>query len=865
MHCSLCMPTLVTHKNIIASLPSLCGDGLISTRLNLSTPENSFTKKNQIPSLQPQSIQSKASLLLKQKNLSHGSLQIDKSTIFEIKSNTCPNSFPVTKPLFASDLGLTSKEEGITTFWTKQSEEISKKLWLPTEIDWLDLDSNSSRIFSIGLMPQTSLSMMVDESNRKANSQTGSSPKLQKDTERLENIIEDLEQEIPSLKTLIQNLETRDEVVFSDLLWREKQESATHVMKNSKTLPNTNTDKTVIKNKGQKNSKVEELVEKTKMEEQVEESKIEERVEKLTKIITTQMTTERMINEISKKSSHSNQERCEEICGENCGKNYEDCYDVINEAVNLVCHKNDNDNIMTNFISNEFLDTLEKLIPSSLNDDNTDNINDDFLDSITEEVIAPKKKTSWTRGRKKKKKDCESSDSNIVTRRVRFYPTKNQKLYFNKCFGISRFIYNKGVVFLNDKIAKQHEKLVKNIKNGCLFLTKTKQCCVSLEKGKAFCKEHESEEKRWNGYFVCANTIALRNNAVTNDEDLKEDEKWQSEVPYDTRQLILKDLTGAFESALTNKMKGNIKSFKLGYKTKKDTTQIFHINKKAMKIISYDNSKKNKKQTKDSPVENMSHIEIFKTRKLGPLRVRNKMGRWIKKNIKSIEHNCKIIKYKGGQYYLLLSIDKTSKKVDVPFDVVSLDAGVRTFQTFYSPNGIVGKIGDNFADEKILDTAKRVDHLDSVLAKSKGRKNKRKRRNIRLRQALLRTKIKNSVNDLQWKTATFVCRNFKTAIITPFETQEMVTKEGRKINSTTVRKMLSLSHYSFKKKLAHKAKEYGTEIIIIGEAFTSKTCGNCGEIKKNLGGAKEYMCTKCQTRIDRDINGARNIFLRLIS
>ena len=232
---------------------------------------------------------------------------------------------------------------------------------------------------------------------------------------------------------------------------------------------------------------------------------------------------------------------------------------------------------------------------------------------------------------------------------------------------------------------------------------------------------------------------------LVNDKDLGESERWQKDVPYDTRQLILKDLIGGFKSATSNKIRGNVKEFKMRYKSRKDTTQIFHINKKAI----------------------TPELEIFKTRKIGALRVRSKMKRWLTNNIKNIESDCKIIKYRGEQYYLLLSIVKSSPETKIPFDAVSLDPGVRTFQTFYSPNGLTGKIGEDFAHKSIMKTAIKIDKLDSGADTTN---NWRTRRNIRARQALLRTKIKNVVTDLHWKTVNFLCNNFKT-IIDEWETE----------------------------------------------------------------------------------------------
>ena len=47
--------------------------------------------------------------------------------------------------------------------------------------------------------------------------------------------------------------------------------------------------------------------------------------------------------------------------------------------------------------------------------------------------------------------------------------------------------------------------------------------------------------------------------------------------------------------------------------------------------------------------------------------------------------------------------------------------------------------------------------------------------------------------------------------------------------------------------------------------YRSKTCGFCGYIHKKLGGSKVFSCPQCKTKLDRDINGARNILLRYLT
>ncbi|MCL2924232.1 MAG: transposase [Trichodesmium sp. MAG_R04] len=50
-------------------------------------------------------------------------------------------------------------------------------------------------------------------------------------------------------------------------------------------------------------------------------------------------------------------------------------------------------------------------------------------------------------------------------------------------------------------------------------------------------------------------------------------------------------------------------------------------------------------------------------------------------------------------------------------------------------------------------------------------------------------------------------------------------------------------------------------VVRCNEAYPSKTCTNCGNIHKNLGGSKIYKCPQCGHAVPRDINGACHIML----
>ncbi len=72
-----------------------------------------------------------------------------------------------------------------------------------------------------------------------------------------------------------------------------------------------------------------------------------------------------------------------------------------------------------------------------------------------------------------------------------------------------------------------------------------------------------------------------------------------------------------------------------------------------------------------------------------------------------------------------------------------------------------------------------------------------------------------------------------------------------------------LGHYTFIQRLLSKAEETGADVIIQNETYTSQTCSGCGSLQK-IGGSKIYRCRRCGLVIDRDVNGARGIFLQAL-
>lgn len=101
----------------------------------------------------------------------------------------------------------------------------------------------------------------------------------------------------------------------------------------------------------------------------------------------------------------------------------------------------------------------------------------------------------------------------------------------------------------------------------------------------------------------------------------------------------------------------------------------------------------------------------------------------------------------------------------------------------------------------------------------------------------------------------YLIDNYGRIIIPPFETQKL----AEKLSSSNNHVMMTLSFYKFVTRVKDKCKEKGKELIIRPEYYTSKTCGGCDWINKNLSNSDVY---NYGLYIDRDMNGARNIMLR---
>ena len=311
--------------------------------------------------------------------------------------------------------------------------------------------------------------------------------------------------------------------------------------------------------------------------------------------------------------------------------------------------------------------------------------------------------------------------------------------------------------------------------------------------------------------------------------------EWEA-VPYQVKRTAVRDACRAMS---------NVKQF--NKQLAADRAKIQRLDEDFAELRF--RSRKNPRQSCYIPDDAVTEHGVYHTI-LGPLRMAEA--------IPAGQKECRLVKERGQ--CLLVVPHPAQCDIETPSGdgVVALDPGVRTFLTFFSETDC-GKIG-----HRAFGRIQRLCYwLDDLISRTATEPSARRRRNMRKAQARLRQRIINLVDELHWQAARWLTGNYKVIQLPTFETHDLTRRAGRKIRSKTARMMLSLRHYEFKRRLMWKAWQRGALVIEVNEAYTSKTRSWDGSVKENLGGAA-VIRDRTGFGMDRDVNGARGIFLRAL-
>jgi len=353
------------------------------------------------------------------------------------------------------------------------------------------------------------------------------------------------------------------------------------------------------------------------------------------------------------------------------------------------------------------------------------------------------------------------------SRKIRIYPTAEQRSLFRRWVGVQRLVYNRAVEFL---------------------------------------KGLDGPRPKWN---EVANLIIA---------DLPD---FCREIPYQIKKIAVRDACRALTAGKQKAVRTG-KPFSLRFKSRKNPRQSCFIPKSAVKAEG-----------------------IYYT-----ISGRLKYS----ESLPGDFGDCRLVRHRR-KWYLCVPEKYTATPAESQDRVVAIDPGVRTFCTFFGLESF-GQIGRHDIG-RIQRLCSRLDDLISRSSKAKCAA----RRRMRMAADRIRDRITHLVDELHWKTIRFLTDNYDIVVFPTFESSRMVLRRSRRIRSKSARQMLTWSFHRFARRLEHKCFERGRTLIRISEAYTSKTNSFTGE-QMDIGSRESFVHDGI--RINRDINGARNILLRAL-
>ena len=226
------------------------------------------------------------------------------------------------------------------------------------------------------------------------------------------------------------------------------------------------------------------------------------------------------------------------------------------------------------------------------------------------------------------------------------------------------------------------------------------------------------------------------------------------------------------------------------------------------------------------------------------------------------------LKQEGNKFYCCFLINseveikepiksdlKIVTKTDNP-DSLGIDLGIKTYatcsdgQTYHFPKQKVKKL-----NKKIKKVNKK---LSRQFLKNKNKKEWKKKNvektKLKLRilfdkkQRLVLGFIQHLVNNL-------VKTKHQNLIIEDLQIKNMIK------NKHLSKQIQEKSFYLFKQKLINKCSKIGKTLFLANTFYpSSKTCSNCGSLKKDLKlSDRVYKCEICGHEIDRDLNASINL------
>ena len=304
----------------------------------------------------------------------------------------------------------------------------------------------------------------------------------------------------------------------------------------------------------------------------------------------------------------------------------------------------------------------------------------------------------------------------------------------------------------------------------------------------------------------------------------KSELSWLNEVSNNVAKQAVKDACNAYKrffKGLSNKPR---------FKSRKRSKKSFYNDNGKLKV-------------KDGKLVNIEKVGWIKTNEQLPIGVKYSNPR---------------ISYDNKYWYLSVGIEEEEVKEKLTDVSLGIDLGIKNLAV--CSDGIVySNINKTYVIRKI---EKRLKRLQRQVSK-KYEKNKKGKEYVKTKNII---KLEKQIQQIHRRLA-----NIRKNYLHQTTTNIVKTKPYRiVIEDLNVKGMMKNKHlsdairkqcfYEFRRQLEYKCKFRGIELVVADRFYpSSKTCSQCGEIKKDLKLKDRIYNCSCGLSIDRDLNASINL------
>lgn len=200
----------------------------------------------------------------------------------------------------------------------------------------------------------------------------------------------------------------------------------------------------------------------------------------------------------------------------------------------------------------------------------------------------------------------------------------------------------------------------------------------------------------------------------------------------------------------------------------------------------------------------------------------------------------------SGQYFASVLVETVIVNLPKTNKTVGLDLGLKDFLTT--------------SDNQVFENPRYFRENQAKLKKaqkwlSKKKKGSTRYKKQKLKVANIHQKVANQRSYFFHQITTELVKNYDNIVIEDLNVKGMV--KNRKL----AKSISDASFSMFRQQLTYKCEWYGKKLTVVNRFYpSSKTCSNCGEVKKELKlSQRTYNCDCCGFSINRDLNAAINL------